>query len=198
MDRVNLLPDEARTGWLDRLVLAVDRRFLEILTASVAVLILGGGVLWVFQSWILSRREARVAALSGENQAVRVETENLKTFFAQLSEAEQELAKQKQGLEWKLGHLQSVRGRSQTWSEVLKDLRRNIPSGVWLTGLEVDGKRSVRVLGGARDQNLVTQFMSALKGSPYFTDVTFGFTEKDSIGETPIVKFEIRCRNEEG
>jgi len=195
MERVNLLPDEARTGLVERVIQYVNRFFPRVLGSAVAAILILGFVIWTGQALSLHRRTKRAMTLRDQLQTLRIETENLISFSKQLDGVETELGNQKQLLAWKLKYLQAVRNQPRVWATILKDLRRNIPTGVWLTGLEAGSKeQSIRVRGGASNENLVTQFMSSLKNSPYFTDVTFNFTEKDAIGKVKIVNFEISCK----
>ncbi len=195
MERVNLLPDEARTGLVERVVQYVNRFFPRVLGGAAAAMLILGFVIWTGQAISLHQRTKRATALRDQLQTLRIETENLISFSKQLDGVETELGNQKQLLAWKLKYLQAVRNQPRVWATILKDLRRNIPTGVWLTGLEAGSKeQSIRVKGGASNENLVTQFMSSLKNSPYFTDVTFNFTEKDAIGKVKIVNFEISCK----
>jgi len=97
-------------------------------------------------------------------------------------------------LELKLEYLTATRSRPRIWATVLEEMRREIPQGVWLTELETGPAGALRIAGGATDERLVTQFMSSLKGSAHFTNVTFTYTEKDQIGNVPIVRFEVVCR----
>jgi len=104
------------------------------------------------------------------------------------------LERQKKFIDWKAAYLKSAREQPRVWAVVLKDLRRNIPHGVWLTELETGSGGALRIAGGAPDEALVTEFMGNLKESPHFSSVGFTYTEKDQIGNVPIVRFEVVCR----
>ncbi len=194
MERVNLLPDEARVSLGERLLRLVDLEFPRLLAWAVGSVAVIGGLSWLGQSAGLHRTRQRLEGLRKESELLRVESRNLESHATQLEHVEQEIQRQKQSLEWRLNYLQSAREGPRIWATVLKDLRRNIPYGMWLTEMESHRDGGLRIAGGTRDETLVTEFMSHLKSSPYFSDVRFSFTEKDVIGTVPIVKFEVVCR----
>lgn len=191
---MNLLPDEARVRLGEQLLRLVDLEFPRLLAWAVGSVAVIGGLSWLGQSAGLHRTRQRLEGLRKEIELLRVESRNLESHATQLEHVEQEIQRQKQSLEWRLNYLQSAREGPRIWAAILKDLRRNIPYGMWLTELESHRGGGLRIAGGARDENLVTEFMSHLKSSPHFSDVRFSFTEKDAIGAVPIVKFEVVCR----
>ena len=142
----------------------------------------------------LRKAEKKLTVLRQEIQVLQVESKNLESFSKQLDQVEAELQRQKKMLDWKREYLKTARERPQRWATLLKDLRRNIPRGVWLSELETGPEDHLRISGGAADETLVSQFMSNLKESPHFTHVGFTYTEKGNIGNVPIVRFEIVCR----
>lgn len=194
MERVNLLPDEARLGFLERIQQRVEREFGKVLALSAGAVLSIGLLFWMGQAIGLKKGQKRLAALKQEIQVIQVEGQNLESFSKQLDQVGKELERQEKILEWKVKHLKNAQERPKLWAALLKDLRRNIPGGVWLSELETSPDGRLRVAGGATDENLVSQFMSNLKESPRFTNVGFTFTEKDSIGNVGIVKFEIICQ----
>lgn len=194
MDRVNLLPDEARLGPLERLVRFIDRNFWRVLGGVAGSLVAAGLILVIGQAFSLRKSHRRLETLRREIQTLQVETQNLELFAKQLDQVEQELLRQKKILEWKIAYLEGARTRPRVWASRLKELRQNIPHGVWLSELETGRGKNLRLAGGAREEGLVTQFMANLKSSPHFTNVGFTYTEKDAIGKVGIVKFEIVCQ----
>ncbi len=195
MERVNLLPEEARMGPLEFLLQLVDKEFPRVLGTVLGVLVILGILLAVGQGMTLQKKKQKLAELKRQSQLLKVESQNLESFSKQLDQVEQELQRQKKILEWKIEYLNVAKERPRIWASVLRDLRQSIPRGVWLTELETGTGRSLRIAGGSTDENLVTQFMSNLKESPHFTNVGFTYTEKDTIGNVPVVKFEVVCRS---
>ncbi len=194
MDRVNLLPDEARLGPIERLVRFIDRQFWRVLGGVVGFIVVAGLIWAVGQGLSLGGSQKRLETLRREIQTLQVETQNMESFAKQLDQVEQELTRQKKILEWKIAYLEGAKTRPRIWASRLKELRQHIPHGVWLSEMETGKARSLRLAGGAREEGLVTQFMANLKSSPHFTNVGFTYTEKDSIGNVGIVKFEIVCQ----
>lgn len=194
MERVNLLPEEARLRPLERLLLVVDRQFPKVLLGAVGSVAAVGLLITLIQGFSLFHGRQRLKALKQEIQLLQVENQNKEGYFKQLDQIQQELQRQKALIDQKVAYLAAARAHPRLWATVLKDLRRNIPHGVWLTELETGPDGSLRVAGGATDENLVTEFMTTLKTSPHFSDVGFTYTEKDAIGQTRVVKFEIVCR----
>ena len=194
MERVNLLPDEARIGPLEVVLRVVDKRFPQVLIGTVAVVVVLGVVGGLVQGITLATKKGRLTGLKKEIQRLQVESQNLVALSKQMDQIQQELERQKKVLEWKIEYLKVARERPRIWASVLRDLRQAIPRGVWLTELESGAGRAFRISGGSTDENLVTQFMANLKESPHFNNVGFTYTEKDSVGSVPVVKFEVVCR----
>lgn len=194
MERVNLLPEEARLTFPERVLLTVERDFPKVLAMVVGGVVAAGVLVSVLQWATLSRNERKLKALKKEVEILKVEGANMESFLKQLDQVGQELSRQKKTIEWKISYLKETKERPKVWAVLLKDLRQNIPHGVWLTELETGTSRALRITGGAPDEDLVTQFMTNLKASPYFTNVGFSYAEKDAIGNIPIVKFEIVCQ----
>lgn len=194
MERVNLLPEEARLRPIERLLLFVDRQFPRVLLSAVGSVTALGVILSLVQGISLYTGRKHLKAVKQEIQILQVEGQNKESFFKQLDQQQMELQRQKTMLELKLAYLNAAKSQPRIWATVLKDLRRNIPHGIWLTELETGSGGSLRIAGGATDENLVTDFMSTLKSSPHFSNVSFTYTEKDAIGQVWVVKFEIVCR----
>lgn len=194
MERVNLLPEEARLRPIERLLLVVDRQFPKVLLGVVGSVVAIGLLVTIVQGFSLFGGRKRLKALKQEIQLLQVENKNKEGYFKQLDQIQQELQRQKSVIDLKIAYLSAARAHPRLWATVLKDLRRNIPHGVWLTELETGPSGSLRIAGGATDENLVTEFMTTLKSSPHFSNVSFTYTEKDAIGQIWVVKFEIVCR----
>lgn len=194
MERINLLPEEVRLNFLEKLLLVINRQFLKVLAGAVGTVVMLAMVLSLGQGISLLTAKKRVKALKQEIQILQVESQNKEAFYKQLEQVEKELLRQKGLIDLKVAYLNGAAAHPHIWAGVLKDLRRNIPSGVWLTELESGPGGSLRIAGGAADESQVTQFMSNLKNSSQFSNVGFTYTEKDTIGRAWVVKFEVTCR----
>lgn len=194
MERINLLPEEARLSLGERVLHIVGHNFPKVLGGTVGAIAALTLISFAGQAMALHRGRKALQSLRKQMEVLEVETKNQEAFAKQLDQVEQELERQKSGLELKLAYLDAAKSRPRVMAKMLRDLRQNIPQGVWLTELETEQGNILRIAGGATDENLVTQFMANLKASPSFADVGFTYTEKDSIGRVPIVKFEVVCR----
>jgi len=194
MDRVNLLPDEACLTPLERLLNAVAGNFVRVLGGTAGGIAAVGLLATLWQAGLLHASGRRLGALQEEIRLLEVESQNAESFSKQLDQVEGELRRQKKSLDAKASYLESVRGRQRRWAALLRELRKNIPQGVWLTDLETQAGGGLRIGGGATNEDLVTGFMANLKASAEFRNVGFSFTQKDSIGNISVVKFEIVCQ----
>jgi len=117
MTQVNLLPSELRAR--------EARRRLTSVVVIVGVLVLGlVGLFYFFQVMNLSRSRDDLAAQEGVNQQLQAQVNDLQRF--------QELQNQ---LEAKQGLVDSVFVGEVSWSTVLVDISRVIPSEAYLTSL---------------------------------------------------------------
>jgi Tfp pilus assembly protein PilN len=117
MTQVNLLPSELRAR--------EARRRLTSVVVIVGVLVLGlVGLFYFFQVMNLSRARDDLAAQEGVNQQLQAQVNDLQRF--------QELQNQ---LEAKQGLVDSVFVGEVSWSTVLVDISRVIPSEAYLTSL---------------------------------------------------------------
>ena len=194
MERVNLLPDEVRFTFVERFLRMVDRHFLRVLASAVGGLIVLGVAISLRETILFHRTEDQLKSLEKEVNLLEIESQNKTSFLKQLEQVEQDLLRQKKLLEGKLSYLRAVEGEPRVWAVVLKDLRQNVPRGIWLAEFETGQGNALRVVGGALDEEMVTRFMHNLKQSPHFSNVVFTYTEKDRVGDITIVRFEINCR----
>ncbi len=194
MDRVNLLPEEAQMSFGERVVHVISQDFLKVMAGVCGTIVALGLIITLGQVIGLAQGKKQLKTLKEQIKILQVETQNMETFSKQLDQVDQELQRQKSVLENKLAYLKAVKERPRLLAVVLKEMRRNIPRGMWLTEMETGSGGALRIAGGATDENGVTQFMTNLKESPHFSNVGFTYTEKDSIGNVPFVKFEIVCR----
>ena len=195
MDRINLLPDNlVLTSWPNRLRFQVDRRFLPTLgraAAGTLGLVLAVAVL---QGIMAKSYAAKTRALEAQQKKVAAELDRVQAVVVELDEKERQLIQQIEGQNQRLAYLKQYQERSGRWAEVLGEIKRAMPYGVWLTELEGDLRKKLRLAGGAFQEDLVTQFMGDLKQRSRFDDVAFNFTKKGEVGKTEFVQFEVTCR----
>ncbi len=199
MDRINLLPDNlVLTTWPNRLRFWVDRRFLPTLGRAAAgalalVVLIAAGVGIAVKSY-----EARTRALETRQRKTAAELEEVRAVAAELEEKERQLLQQIDWQKQRLAYLRQYQDPSGQWAEILREIKRALPYGVWLTELEGDPHRLLRLAGGAFQEDLVTEFMGDLKEISRFQDVAFNFAKKATVGRTEVVQFEVICRVVEG
>lgn len=195
MDRINLLPDNlVLTSWPNRVRFWVDRRFLPTLARAAAGAF--GLVLLtaVAQGLLVKSYEGKTRVLAAEQKKVAAGLDQIQTVVMELDQKEDQLLQQIEGQNQRLAYLKQYQDRSGRWAEVLGEIKRALPYGVWLTELEGDPRRQVRLAGGAFQEDLVTEFMGDLKRVPRFDDVAFNFAKKGEVGKAEFVQFEVTCR----
>jgi len=194
MERINLLPEDLTLTRSNRLLYLIDQQFLPTLgrCAGVAAALV---VLLLSVEFLIAQRYLIGAAQLREKRAkVQAEVEKMANTMARLDQRESELSRQFQWQNERIEYLRNYQDPAGRWAPVLKEIKRTLPYGVWLIGMEGDPKRNLRINGGAFEEDLVVQFMAALKGSPRFRDVAFNFAKKATIGKTNIVEFEIAAK----
>ena len=195
MDRINLLPDNlVLTAWPNRARFLVERRFLPTLgwaAAGTFGLVL---LLTVGQGVLARAYGARTRAVEAQQKKTAAELAQVQIAVLELDEKEKSLRQQIEGQSQRLEYLKQYQGRSGKWAEVLGEIKRAMPYGVWLTELEGDPRRQVRLAGGAFQEDLVTEFMGDLKRVSRFEDVAFNFTKKEAAGKAEFIQFEVTCK----
>ena len=195
MDRINLLPHNlVLTSWPNRLRFSVERRFFATLGRAAAAAF--GLVLLtaVLQGLLAKSYEAKTRELEARQKKTASELERVQVTVLELDGKEQALLLQIEGQSRRLDYLKQYQDRSGRWAEILGEVKRSMPYGVWLTELEGDPRRQVRLAGGAFQEDLVTEFMGDLKRVSRFEDVAFNFAKKGTAGKTEFIQFEVTCR----
>lgn len=197
MERVNLIPDDVALTGLDRVLSLVNRRFLPVILSAVGIVVVLEGIAAGTQALTAYRATRRTRALEERRATLVAELESQRAFVGQLDRTEQELVQQVASLTKRVERLKSYQERPGEWTETLRDVKRALPYGVWLTELESSPRSGqLRMAGGAFNDDLVSQFMGALKENPRFFNVAFNYTKLGKIGRTGIVEFEISCQLE--
>ena len=194
MERVNLIPDDVSQTWTSRVVSLVDRRFPVVLAWVVGTVCLMEGLVAAGQGIGARRYETHAAGLEAKRASLVAELENARAYMQQLEQTKQQLQQQADWLTKRLAYLNEYRQTRGEWAEILREIKRALPYGIWLTDLESDPQGHLRLAGGAFSDELIIQFMSQLKATPRFTDVAFTFTKQGKIGKTPVIEFELTCQ----
>lgn len=194
MDRINLLPDDLALTWTNRILYLMDRKFVPTLIRSVAVLSVALITMTLTLAFLAAGLRAQTTRLEARQASLREELQALGTLADQLRQREQQLIQQLGRHEERLKYLGSFQDQRGHWAKLFQEIKRALPRGVWLTELEGSPKGQLRMVGGALEEDSITQFMGELKTAPSFSDVDFNFTKKDKIGDTAIVRFEVICQ----
>ena len=199
MDRINLLPDNlVLTTWPNRIRFWVDRQFLPTLGRAAAGALALVVLIAAAAGLTAKSYEARTRALEARQKKMAAELEQVQATAAELEEKERQLLQQIDWQRQRLAYLKQYQDQSGRWAEILQEIKRALPYGVWLTELEGDSHRQLRLAGGAFQEDLLTEFMGDLKGISQFQDVAFNFAKKGAVGKTEFVQFEVTCRVAEG
>ena len=194
MERVNLIPDDVAVTWKDRTLVFVDRHFLQVLACVVGITCLLEGGAALREELLIRRYTKQASSVDAKRSALITELEKAKAYMAQLDQTDAQLKQQAQWLVQRIKYLGAYREQQGEWSSMLGEIKRSIPYGVWLTEFEGGGEGRLRIVGGAFEDRLVTQFMGQLKENPRFTNVAFSYTRKAKIGKTNIIAFEVTCQ----
>ncbi len=193
MERVNLIPNDLAVTWMDRAVFILNRRFLTVLIWSLGTIVVFEAGLGFSYGVMAQQYHRRTAALQSKRVTLVADLENAKATVKQLERVEQDLRGQAERLMQRIAYLTLYRESSGEWADTLKELKRALPYGVWLTDLD-GAKGVVRLAGGAFDDALVSQFMGQLEQNARFGTVAFSYTRQAKIGQTNVVEFEISCQ----
>jgi Tfp pilus assembly protein PilN len=87
--------------------------------------------------------------------------------------------------------LKQAFGPAQPIGDVSSVVDDCLPKGAWLTGVTVERGKPVDVRGTATTPQDVTKFITVLGQSPRFRDVAMVFANNTTIGETPVVQFDV-------
>ncbi len=191
MERINLLPEDLTLTPVNRFIYSVNQRFFPTLGRTLAA---AAGLVFlvaVIQIFLTQHYLSSTDRVKQKKAKAAVELKKMSGTVARLSQRETELLRQMEWQNERVQYLRTYQDSAGEWSPVLEEVKSALPFGVWLTELEADPKRTLRVAGGAFEEDLVVKFMGALKETPKFRDVAFNFTKKAIIGKTGVVQFEI-------
>jgi Tfp pilus assembly protein PilN len=194
MERLDFLPDDLKQTPLNRFLFLVDNQFVPTLgraAAGAAGLLV---VLFILQFLLIQRYAIGAAHLKEKRAKVAAEVEKMANTIARLDQRETELSRQIQWQNERIEFLRNYQDPAGRWAPVMREIGQALPPGVWLTELEADPKRNLKIGGGAFEEELVVKFMASLKETPRFRDVAFNFAKKGTVGKTGIVQFEIMAK----
>ncbi|UCF66372.1 MAG: PilN domain-containing protein [Acidobacteriota bacterium] len=176
MIRINLL--EIRKAAPERSAKLTTESIGSI--AAIAVIVLSIAFV-AYRSFALSQQVTR---LKEEVQAADEELAQLKDALRVIEEHKAKKA----ALRKRVDLISQLKRRQRVPVHLLDQVSRELPSFLWLEGLEERGGK-VMVQGKATTYNAVSNFYNNLAGSPYFSEVTLGNTQRVTEG----VSFRLSC-----
>ena len=106
------------------------------------------------------------------------------------------LSSQTQNLEAMLNKLKIIKGHFANkvkTVDIIAELFKTVPQGIWLNMLTYEADHSVTLKGQAGDLSSVFKFVDVLEKSPYFENIQVKYTTKRKLGEREITDFELAC-----
>ena len=173
MIRINLLPRRSR------------RRLIpESGVVIVALLVIGalaGSYAWLV--WRNHQVALQTEQLNRQLVVVRREVAEVLALEAKI-----------QDLKARETLLRSLEAREVPWAEMLTDLAGRTPRDAWLASAAVNSGGtglSLSLQGSALSYNAVARFMTALAGSPFYSNVDLSTAQRSLLGTSPIVQFRL-------
>lgn len=175
MIKINLLPRERVRR------VAIAPRLLVGLVGAVVVAAL------VLATIALNVRNARVRA---EIDRVNARIEELKPQVAEVEALQRKIAEARRK-EQLLRQLQALR---IPWERVMNELRRILPTDVWLTTIGAAADGSLNFEGYGMSYEAVARFMVNLNASSVFHEADFRSAHKADIGSRTVISFAVTAK----
>lgn len=189
---INLLPKELRYGFVKRLIVYQEAHPKKFVLAGLGLL--SALALTVSASQSLPTKNYIRKALFTETRLreVQAKEKEAQGVMNQVLQAKALLQFQAALLNNRLAFLKAQYNFGHHWAVILKELARLVPKGVWLTAFKNEDYY-LKIAGGAGEEDLVSDFMSQLRGSPLFNNVSFIYTQDSKVGKSRVVLFELTC-----
>lgn len=162
-------PEESRPNKINTLAAV----FAGILTVGLI------GYLYITSSNEIADKEK----LLDERKAKKVELDNVLKQLAELENA-------KMMLEKKANLIEELKSRQQDTVKMMDQLSNALPDWVWLQSLGFSGKL-VTITGKAIHNNLISDFISNLKGTGCFDDIRFPGSTRAPEGGLDVFNFSL-------
>ena len=132
--------------------------------------------------------EQQAASAAKKVKDVNAQSGRLQSQQLGLAQREGELSTQKNLLETKLDFLHKSIRKSKEFSVVLARTASLVPEEIWVNKLSYKDKRLI-IAGSSSNTQMILDFIENLKASDDFSDVTFGYSQKEPNAE--IYNFEV-------
>jgi len=189
---INLLPPELRYGFFKRVLPYVESHPKEFAVRTAAILISIMLTVSIYQGHMAKRYLRKGVALESEINKLQAEHKEAEGIMNQVDQARQILGFQTSLIEKRIGFLKSQYRFGHHWGTTLRELMRIVPEGVWLEGINTEGGQ-LQIKGGAFSEELVGDFMTVLRSSPAFSNISFNYTQNSRVGQTEVIIFELTC-----
>jgi Tfp pilus assembly protein PilN len=104
------------------------------------------------------------------------------------------IQKQAQALEGDYNTLLTLARQSGEWKTVLEEIRDLTPTDMWLTHLEIDGGKKLKLEGSALDYRAIAFFYTNMQGASHFSHPVLGGLEaQEAQAGQPVIRFTLDC-----
>jgi type IV pilus assembly protein PilN len=172
MIKVNLLPPEEQQK-------RVFLKILAILLGGVIIIVAGGVGYFSY----LSLTEL---SLKRELRQLKKELEEYKDIARKL----EEIKKKRNLLQKRLQIIENFKKYQTWWPEILAELSRQIPDGVWLDGFQSEGT-TANISGYSFTYKAISHFLKNLEEVEFFDKVELLSTQQEKTDEEKIIGFKI-------
>ena len=172
MIKINLLPRER----VRRVAVAP-----RILVGLVAVVVIAGLVL------VTIYLNVQNTLLRGEIAEVNARIEELRPQVAEVEALQRQIneARRKEQL------LRQIEAMRIPWDRVMTELRKVMPTDVWLTRIEARGDGTLSFEGFGVTYESVARFMVSLNKSPVFINADFRTGHKANVANRDVISFAV-------
>lgn len=181
MIRINLLPREEK-GSHREIQIPVKIADIAIPVAVLAVLsaVIGGTI--VLQRAQVDKLQRDIAQVEAESRKLAPQIERVNRLAAERAE-----------LDLRLGIIAKLEVGRNSGVRLMDELAMSVPDHLWLTTVTQDGT-SLTIEGNTFSNLVVSEFMSRLERSPWFSSVELEIAERAAAGEKEITRFRIGCQ----
>jgi Tfp pilus assembly protein PilN len=170
MIKINLLPKER----IRRVAVAP-----RILVGLVAVVVVSGLVL------VTLYLNVQNALLRSELAQVNARIDELRPQVAEVEALQRQIneARRKEQL------LRQIQAMRIPWERVMNELRKVLPTDVWLIHIEAKGDGTLTFNGFGLSYESVARFMVSLNASPVFQNADVVIAQKQGLGKMVVINF---------
>lgn len=202
MITINLLPKELRP----RRKITIPAKCMTFIAGGIVVILI---FIHILVAMMINREKGKLAFLKKEYERIKPEYERVL-----------KLKSDKENLEAKIALMDKLMAQRLLWSKKLNQLSDLMPPNVWLSSLSIISRPEKQTVGGKevtidRKKLLIRgktysgkgekmlghegDFMDRIEGHEgFFKDfeenVEFISTQRETIGQTDIMKFEFTCQ----